>query len=205
MIGSCSVINDFSYRDALPESSIPTFQWYNGSHKFGLWGPPAATYPPAQPCTGMTSDQILEWKRQRVVAAARKYIGLSYRHHHVPGWDDRGVSIDGEVISDSGKGLDCSNATSWFYNYSLGIKFTSDIKKQSETVGVQLPKNSTLLPGDLLFFMREDFSEISHVGIYTGNGQMIDSRGSLGGITEHSITSGSWYRTHMAYARRVLS
>lgn len=98
--------------------------------------------------------------------------------------------------------MDCSNFTSWVYNFALGKKFTSDITKQSELVGRKLEPNESWKHGDLLFFWRQDRSEISHVGIYTGGGKIIDSRGRLGGVTEHNLEG--WYDSHFAYARRVL-
>ena len=47
-----------------------------------------------------------------------------------------------------------------------------------------------LVPGDLVFF----YSPVSHVGIYTGNGQMIDAAhsGPGGEVGIRSIDTGSF-------------
>lgn len=78
----CDIQKDFDYRDTLPESTIPEEDWYNGTHHFVLWGPPAATYPPAIICENLKNEaEIADWERQRIVLAAKKYLGLPYKHH----------------------------------------------------------------------------------------------------------------------------
>jgi cell wall-associated NlpC family hydrolase len=48
-------------------------------------------------------------------------------------------------------------------------------------------------------------SSVYHVGIYLGNGWMIDSSGSKDGVTLDFIGSGSWYRDQLAFGRRLSS
>ena len=64
--------------------------------------------------------------------------------------------------------FDCSGLVVWAYG-QLGVHlmhFTGDLWNEGEHVA-----RSELEPGDLVFF----FADISHVGIYVGNGMMIDA------------------------------
>ena len=108
---------DLKARDQLPQSPLPPSQWYETPGS-GSWGPKAATYPPVDVPAGYDA---VAWKRARLAAVARRLIGLPYRHHHIPAYDPPG----------QGRGLDCSNFTSWVYNYGLGIRFTSAVAAQA--------------------------------------------------------------------------
>lgn len=174
-----SVSSDFSYRDGLLQYSSPNYR--------DSWGPRPANYP--MPQIPSACDP-LKWQQQRIVAVAEKYIGLPYKHHHVPGFDDG-----------AGAGLDCSNFTSWVYNYGLGIKINSDITKQADTAGRMLAPDEPLQPGDLLFIRTVDDSRISHVVIYIDSGHIIDDHASGVKIREFK----GWYKNHFAYARRIIN
>ena len=174
-----SVSSDFSYRDGLPQYSSPNYR--------DSWGPRPARYPAPQ--IPSACDPV-KWQQQRVVAVAEKYIGLPYKHHHIPEFD-----------GGNGAGLDCSNFTSWVYNYGLGIKINSDISKQADTAGRMLAPDEPLQPGDLLFIRTIDDSRISHVVIYIDSGHIIDDHASGVKIREFK----GWYKNHFAYARRIIN
>ncbi len=91
-----SLTYDLSQRDR--DSEFDRSVKHGGT---GTWGPRAAAYPSVVVPKGC--DPV-KWKRLRVVAVAERYVGLPYRHHHIPQWDP-----------DEGPGLDCSNFTSWVY------------------------------------------------------------------------------------------
>ncbi len=189
---------DFAERDKRPESTLPRREWYDRDWNRG-WGPFAATYPEVRVPAGCDPAT---WKRDRIVAVARKYIGLSYRHHHIPDWDPS-EKITSKANAE--KGLDCSNFTSWVYNYGLGKKFTSDITDQAEgkdAPGRKLAPNEPLKPGDLMYILLEDRSKVSHVVIYVDENHIIDSHGKNGGVKEHAPVG--WYKTHFAFARRII-
>ena len=180
--GTCkypeSVQTDFIQRDQLPQA-LPLL-------RHSSWGPEPAAYPlPAIPqeCDGR------QWQRQRIVAVASKYIGLPYRHHHVPGYD-----------GGDGTGLDCSNFTAWVYNYGLGLQLDSAIERQAETAGRRLAADEALQPGDLLFIRTLDDRRISHVAIYIDPQHLIDDHGD--GVALRQFKG--WYVKHLAYARRVI-
>lgn len=168
------------------ESEIPFAEWNRPGHKkFGSWGPSPRHYPFPTIANGKSE----EWKRARIIATAMRFIGYHYRHHHIPDWDPpQGfhTPADGEP-SHAGKGVDCSNFTSFVYNQGLGIHLNSDINKQSRITQAQingtsrsiniqtLPQQGSyeewlkqLKPGDLIY-VRSNQGKISHVIMWVGD------------------------------------
>jgi cell wall-associated NlpC family hydrolase len=127
-----------------------------------------------------------EWKRQRVIAVALRYVGLSYQHHYLPDFDPPPGWPWKEVASGrNARGVDCSNFTTFVYNLALGLKPDSGIQQQSEMKEVKLADGRTVkcerieLPGghadcakvlktaDLLF-VKNTSGNISHVVLWVG-------------------------------------
>ena len=82
-------------------------------------------------------------------------------------------------------------------------------------VGVSLPRTAAeqfgvvehidpnqLEPGDLVFFSNTYMPGISHVGIYEGNGLMINAADEHTGVAELSVFTGYW-NAHFTGAGRV--
>ncbi len=185
-----SLTADFSLRDKLPQSKTPKHLWPtpNPGTGFGKWGPGAKQYPEVNPPSWVQDP--LQWKRDRIVAVGKKYLGLPYKHHHIPGM----------------KGIDCSNFTSWIYNYGLGVKkFTSGIGPQAEKAGSRLNSNDPLQPGDLLFIKgfgpKKD--QIIHVVMYIDKNTILDS--TTGGTNNVALRPfKGWYKSHFSHARRII-
>lgn len=177
-----SLSSDFNLRDRMPQTNHP-LQPKQGKWD---WGPRATTYPSITAPPGV--DPV-KWKHDRVVAVAMKYIGLPYKHRHIP----------------SQGGLDCSNFTSWVYNYGFGIKFTSDVHKQAEEAGRKLKTSEKLEPGDLLFIWNKSKTKISHVVIYVNENTIIDSTitPQANGVALRPFKG--WYKERFAWARRVIN
>ena len=138
----------------------------------------------------------------RVLEVARRYLGLAYRHHHIPAW---APSAELTGAANAGSGLDCSNYTAWVYNYGLGLRFTSHVERQAdgpEAPGRVLAPDEPFAPGDLLFILSADRARVSHVVIYVDDNRVIDSASARGGVTEHPLSG--WYQTHYSYARRII-
>lgn len=181
----CPIEFDFIYRDTLPQSdsSLPPEEW----DKEG-WGPGANTFPELNVPECVKNPT--EWKRQRVIAVAKKYIGLPYMHKHVP----------------AAGGLDCSNFTDWVYNYAFGVRFSSGVGTQAESAGRQLDPDEKLFPGDLMFQTSVDGKSIAHSVIYIGeipgeDGEyLIDS--TKGSVEIRPIKY--WYVDRHSHSRRII-
>jgi cell wall-associated NlpC family hydrolase len=91
-----------------------------------------------------------------VVADAEAYLGTPY----VWGGERPGV------------GFDCSGLVQWVYA-EAGISLPRVAQDQYDA-GPHLPAGATLYPGDLVFFGSGP-EAVEHVGIYVGNGEMIDA------------------------------
>jgi cell wall-associated NlpC family hydrolase len=75
----------------------------------------------------------------------------------------------------SPSGFDCSGLVQYVYG-QLGVSLPRTSEEQAQ-VGTAVSSLSAAQPGDLLFFAGSDGTAASpgHVGIYVGNGQMIDA------------------------------
>lgn len=95
---------------------------------------------------------------------------------------------------------DCSAYTQYVFRksgYEIGRDTRTQITKGNEV------KFSNLKPGDLVFFegTNPDREGVSHVGIYIGDGEMVNCQ-LTGGVAVANITSGYW-KEHYMTARRV--
>ena len=177
-----SLTADFPQRDALAAKAA------SGVTR-DSWGPHAPAF--TAPAVPAGCDAV-SWKRERVLAAARHYIGLPYRHHHVPTWE-----------GPDGVGLDCSNFTAWAYNYGLGVRFTGNVHKQADgpkAPGRRLAPDEPFQPGDLLFILRMNRSTVSHVVLYVDATTILDCHGQ--GVALRPFAG--WYRSHLSHARRII-
>ena len=171
--------------DPKEQSSASFSEWNHpiNHQRWGHWGPPARHYPAP---LGL-SDRSAEWKRERVIAAGLSLVGLSYQHHHIPAWEPpTDWPADPDQKTPVGKGLDCSNFTSFVYNLALGCKPTSAVGDQAEVTQVpgpgdgraspvqriELPEDYEAFPkilktGDLLF-VKNTSGKVSHVVLWVG-------------------------------------
>jgi cell wall-associated NlpC family hydrolase len=119
--------------------------------------------------------------RARVVAEARKFLGLQYL------W-----------AGTSGFGFDCSGFT-YAVDHVFGVTLSRDADQQA-VHGRAVPRSS-LRPGDLVFFRGSQGGPVTHVGMYVGGGKMIDAPHTGAGVRIESVWSFGIY----AGARRYLS
>lgn len=117
----------------------------------------------------------------KVVAEARKFLGLQYL------W-----------AGTSGFGFDCSGFTRSVY-LAYGMVLPRDADRQA-VHGTPVAR-SALRPGDLVFFRESPTGPIGHVGMYVGNGDMINAPHTGAPIRIDPVSSFANY----AGARRYLS
>ena len=101
-------------------------------------------------------------------------------------------------------GFDCSGFLQYVFRaHGLHLPRTS---RQMAQVGSPLSRDmSDWEVGDLLFFAG-DGRTVDHVAMYAGNGRIVHSTESGGGVRYDVLASnrGTWFRTHLVGVRRVL-
>lgn len=98
-------------------------------------------------------------------------------------------------------GMDCSGFVYTAFRLN-GIYLKRDSYLQAEE-GSDVPIDQ-LRTGDLVFFKSEKADRITHVGIYTGNGNFIHSSRGKKGVSVSSL-SDEHFRKNFAGARRILT
>lgn len=137
--------DQFPRSEIAEESFRPPFrEWYDQSAYPDSqlpWGPWARTYP--EPTAPPNCDPVI-WQRERVLASALKRIGTNYQHHHIPDWNPTGWPKWLPVsLGHNGPGIDCSNFSSWNYNFGLGLKLETSVSGQASSTTFELPNNQT--------------------------------------------------------------
>lgn len=107
-----------------------------------------------------------------IVAAARSQIGVGYT------WGSNSPS----------RGFDCSGLVHYAYN-SAGVDVSRKTAK-GYTFGGRIISQSEAKPGDLVAFTAGNYG---HIGIYAGNGKIIDASNSRQRVMERSI----WNSPHV--------
>lgn len=120
---------------------------------------------------------------RRLQEVALQYIGIPYRFG-----------------GNSAYGIDCSAFTMDVFR-QLGINLPRTAEQQSKYGKLVMHK---LKPGDLLFFKDTYKSGISHVGIYIGDGKMIDASSVYGRVVVENIANNPYFMEHFAFAKRLV-
>lgn len=127
--------------------------------------------------TSLACEQL----RSELVALARAQIGKPYIH--------------GKEGPDS---YDCSGLTRYCYKKVAGINLEHKAQKQYNA-STKISE-SEVLPGDLVFFSdTNSTSAITHVGICTGNGMLVDAPGTGRKVQERKI----WSKGKVGYGRFI--
>jgi len=133
-----------------------------------------------EPSTGASPGEA----RLRVLAAAQKYEHTPYRY----GGLDR-------------RGLDCSGLVYLSFYDALGVTVPRNTQGLYSWVEKITMDNAN--PGDLVFFKTTGNGNISHVGIFVGNGRFIHaaSEGPVTGVIYSSLDERYWSRTYAGTGR----
>ncbi len=164
------------------EDAVKRYQKDNGLEVDGLVGPAVYTslfgtnFPEI---SRGTSSYVAD--SRRILTTAMHYMGVPYVYGGA-----------------SPSGFDCSGFVQYVFAQSgISLPRTADVQYYA---GIPVNK-SDLQPGDLVFFAG-DYTNISHVGIYVGNGDFVHAS------TEYGIAIDSLYRDyrvdHYAGACRIL-
>ncbi len=143
---------------------------------------------PANSTTGTTTQSTsAAGKASQIIAYAKQYIGTPYVYG--------GTNLN--------TGVDCSGFVYCIFKNN-GVTLNRSSREQYKN-GTAVASKSDLQPGDLVFFNTGGNSEISHVGMYIGNGQYIHSTdGGNRGVCISNLNEGYSANTYVG-ARRVLN
>ncbi|MFT4197715.1 MAG: C40 family peptidase [Pseudoxanthomonas sp.] len=97
-------------------------------------------------------------------------------------------------------GFDCSGLVTYVYRDMLDLRLPRTSRELAQVQGPKIAPER-LAPGDLVFFGAG--REVSHVGIYVGEGRFVHAPSSGGTVRLDSL-DGSWWRDHYTGARRVI-
>lgn len=149
---------------------------------------PAPVIQPVEPAWQVEAD--------KVIATAKTQLGAPYYWgHQVP---------IGSVPAGQPYGFDCSNFVAWSYNTALGIKFSGSSVWQFNNLGTPVPLDQ-IREGDVLFFATgSNPTGSGHVGIYEGNGIVIQCGGGWKAVTEEPLAT-TWLGKNLVAARRVIN
>ena len=92
---------------------------------------------------------------------------------------------------DGPNGFDCSGLTMMSYK-SAGISIPRVAASQYQ-IGRHITDQSQLQPGDLVFFAHGSASSIHHVGLYIGNGNMIEAPFTGANVRIHTINRSGYF------------
>jgi cell wall-associated NlpC family hydrolase len=120
----------------------------------------AAEPPPASSSSPATAPSAAA---QTAVDTARAQVGKAYGY--------------GAAGPDS---FECSGLTQYAYR-AVGIELPHSSRSQSE-MGTPVER-ADLQPGDLVFF----YDPVGHVGIYVGDGQMVDAGSEQTGVSQRTV------------------
>jgi cell wall-associated NlpC family hydrolase len=143
---------------------------------------------------GSTPPANTSSNASKVISAAKKYMGTPYEFG-----SDRSNT----------RTFDCSDFVRQAFKDALGITLPSDSRQQGSYVkskGNAKTSWSSLKPGDLMFFMEyrgtskslysgvnKSKQRITHVGIYLGDGKMINTYSNeSGGVRIDTIDNKHW-------------
>lgn len=100
-------------------------------------------------------------------------------------------------------GFDCSGLIGFVYRDAAGIRLPRSTR---ELISMRAPSvgRDRLQSGDLLFFATNGGSQVSHAGIYVGNGRFVHAPSSGGTVRLDSLSNSYWQRTYLN-AKRVFT
>ena len=98
-------------------------------------------------------------------------------------------------------GFDCSGLVNYVFLDMLDLRLPRTSRELAASQGPRIATDR-LASGDLVFFGSD--GQVSHVGIYVGEGRFVHAPNS-GGTVRLDRLDGTWWREHYTGARRLLN
>ena len=162
------------------KASSQSPKFFRGGKSLGI--APSAAALNGSASSGSAVPETNPVSGNQIVTEAKKYIGTPYRSGGA-----------------SPSGFDCSGYV-YYVLKQVGLspsRTPSGLFQQGSAVA-----KANLQPGDIVFFADTYTSGLSHVGIYTGNGQFLHAPNSRSTVSYSSLVSGYW-ADHYYGARRL--
>ncbi len=99
-------------------------------------------------------------------------------------------------------GFDCSGLIAYVYRDVAGIRLPRTTGEMIQMRALEVRPQS-LAAGDLVFFATSGGRQVSHAGIYVGEGRFVHAPSTGGTVRLDSLDNRYWQRTYLS-ARRVL-
>ena len=99
-------------------------------------------------------------------------------------------------------GFDCSGLIKYVYNDAAGISLPRTTREMIVMSGQSIGKDK-LQTGDLLFFATSGGTQVSHAGIYVGEGRFVHAPATGGTVKLDSLDKAYWQKAYLN-AKRVL-
>lgn len=99
-------------------------------------------------------------------------------------------------------GFDCSGLIGYVYRDAAGISLPRSTR---ELIAMRVPTigMNALQSGDLVFFATNGGGQVSHAGIYVGEGRFVHAPSSGGTVRLDSLSNSYWQKSYLN-AKRVL-
>jgi len=144
-------------------------------------------------------------ERQREIARfALKFVGYPYI------WAGEFPTKSSPYGAQAAGGFDCSGFVFYVMKMHFDYPITVNERGAHDMAERAKPRitRKQLQCGDLIFFgpkgPKSEVESIYHAGLYLGDGWFIHSTGSTDGVTLSSLDSSSYYKSNLAWGRRVL-
>lgn len=100
-------------------------------------------------------------------------------------------------------GFDCSGLIGYVYRDATGLRLPRTTREMSALRVPSVPRQQ-LRSGDLVFFATSGGRQVSHAGIYVGEGRFVHAPSSGGTVRLDRLDDGYWRQRYLD-ARRVLA
>ncbi|MEX3772136.1 C40 family peptidase [Pseudomonas sp. MYb118] len=99
-------------------------------------------------------------------------------------------------------GFDCSGLIGYVYRDAAGISLPRTTREMITMQAADVGKEG-LQSGDLVFFATNGGSQVSHAGIYVGEGRFVHAPATGGTVKLDSLSKAYWQKAYLS-AKRVL-
>ena len=99
-------------------------------------------------------------------------------------------------------GFDCSGLIGYVYRDAAGIRLPRSTRELSVLRAPSISRDA-LQSGDLVFFATNGGGQVSHAGIYVGEGRFVHAPRTGGTVRLDSLSNSYWQRSYLS-AKRVI-